>query len=72
MDNKEAMIAVDLTPREAAKAIKVSEQTLAHWRVRGEGPPYRKLGAGRSAPIRYPSDLFEAWRLAWMCKGEAA
>ena len=32
-----------LTPREAAGLLGLKEQTLAVWRLRGNGPTYRKL-----------------------------
>jgi hypothetical protein len=35
-----------LTPEELAQALRISEQTLAYWRGRGEGPPYTKAGKG--------------------------
>jgi hypothetical protein len=39
-----------LTPREAAERLRVSESWLAKARMRGDGPPYAKLGRA----IRYP------------------
>jgi hypothetical protein len=66
-------IAVDLKPSEVAAVLRVSEQTLANWRSAGTGPPYRKLSAGRSGLVRYPSDRFESWRVAQIQpSGEAA
>jgi hypothetical protein len=62
----------DLKPPEAAKRIKVSEQTLANWRSAGTGPPYRKLSPGRGGRVRYPKDALEAWLDAQMCGGDAA
>jgi predicted DNA-binding transcriptional regulator AlpA len=47
-----------LTPKEAAKVLKVSLSWLAKARMRGDGPPYIKLGK----PIRYA----EAALLQWM------
>lgn len=35
----------------------LTEHTLAQWRYRREGPPYRKLGAR----ILYPIDLLDKW-----------
>lgn len=43
----------DLTPADLAALLKVSTQTLAHWRHRGEGPPYYKLTPGRGGRVRY-------------------
>ena len=61
-----------LKPREAAERLSVDEQTLANWRWRGDGPPWRKLGEGRGAPVRYPEDGLEAWLAAQPSGGEAA
>jgi predicted DNA-binding transcriptional regulator AlpA len=47
-----------LTPKEAAKFIKFSLSWLAKARMRGDGPPYVKLGRS----IRYT----EAGLLQWM------
>jgi len=35
---------VFLTVGEAAALLRVSEITLARWRIEGRGPPYRKFG----------------------------
>jgi len=53
-----AAIIVLLTPKEAAKLLKVSLSWLAKARMRGDGPPY--IQVGRS--IRYS----EAALLQWM------
>lgn len=53
-----------LTPREIAEQLGVDERTLANWRWRGDGPPWRKLGDGRSAPVRYPEDGVSTWLAA--------
>lgn len=42
-----------LKPAEMAKALKVSESTLAQWRSSGLGPAFIKLGPGKCAPVRY-------------------
>jgi predicted DNA-binding transcriptional regulator AlpA len=47
-----------LTPRDAANFLRVSESWLAKARMRGDGPPYVKIGRS----IRY----FEAALLQWM------
>jgi predicted DNA-binding transcriptional regulator AlpA len=49
-----------LTPKEAAKLLKVSASWLAKARMRGDGPPYIKVG-GRS--VRYT----EVALIQWMC-----
>ncbi|MFA1551643.1 helix-turn-helix transcriptional regulator [Actinomadura chokoriensis] len=51
----------ELKPPEVAALVKVSEQTLANWRSRGYGPPYRKLSDGRSGRVRYRRSAVEAW-----------
>ena len=48
-----------LTPKEAAKLLKVSLSWLAKARMRGDGPPYVKVG---SRAIRY----IEAVVIQWM------
>jgi predicted DNA-binding transcriptional regulator AlpA len=63
-----APVMVLLTPREAAKVLKVSLSWLAKARMRGDGPPFIKIGRA----IRYA----EAALLQWMksrqrlCTGE--
>lgn len=47
-----------LPPEQAAAFLSLSPSTLASWRSLGAGPRFRKVGAGRSAAIRYAlSDL---------------
>jgi predicted DNA-binding transcriptional regulator AlpA len=48
-----------LTPKEAARPLKVSLSWLAKARMRGDGPPYVKLG---NRAIRYS----EAALIQWM------
>lgn len=68
-----AAVPADLTPSEVAAALRIKEQTLANWRSAGTGPPWRKLSAGRTGVIRYPSDGFETWRAGLIqTSGEAA
>ena len=38
---------------EVASRLRVSVATLSRWRRKGSGPPFVKLGAGRTAVIRY-------------------
>jgi Helix-turn-helix domain len=33
-----------LTPKESAAFLRLSDVTLARWRIEGIGPPYRKFG----------------------------
>jgi predicted DNA-binding transcriptional regulator AlpA len=49
---------VVLTPKEVARRLKVSLSWLAKARMRGDGPPFIKLGKA----IRYP----EAGLIQWM------
>jgi len=53
-----APVMVLLTPKEAAKVLKVSLSWLAKARMRGDGPPFIKVGRN----IRYA----EAALLQWM------
>ena len=46
------------TPKEAAESLRVSTSFLAKARMRGDGPPYIKIGRS----IRYP----EAALIQWM------
>ena len=46
-----------LTPKEAAKLLKVSLSWLAKARMRGDGPPYIKFGKS----IRYPEAALLEW-----------
>lgn len=58
------MTRVLLKPAEMARALKVSESTLAQWRSNGLGPVYFKLGPGKCAPVRYlPLDAYPEVRL---------
>ena len=52
-----AVIATLLTPKEAAKVLKVSLSWLAKARMRGDGPPYIKLGRS----IRYTEAALQQW-----------
>ena len=46
------------TPQEAAAYLHVALQTLAQWRWRRIGPPYRKVGPRL---VRYAQADLEAW-----------
>jgi predicted DNA-binding transcriptional regulator AlpA len=46
-----------LTPKEAAKFLRLSESFLAKARMRGDGPRYRKL----SRAVRYSMSDLVAW-----------
>ena len=57
-----------LTPREAADFLRVSESWLAKARMRGDGPPYVKVG--RSGPVAQISSATVDQRA--VAKGDAA
>jgi hypothetical protein len=46
-----------LSPKEAARALKVSPSWLAKARMRGDGPPYIKVGRS----IRYSEGTLLQW-----------
>ena len=46
-----------LTPKDAAALLKVSVSWLAKARMRGDGPPYIKIGRS----IRYSQAALEQW-----------
>lgn len=46
-----------LRDTELAKRIGISAITLRHWRLRGEGPPYYKLGSR----VLYKWSAVEEW-----------
>jgi predicted DNA-binding transcriptional regulator AlpA len=51
-----------LTPRDAAAFLRVSESWLAKARMRGDGPPYVKVGRC----VRYPESSLVRWMRAHM------
>ena len=46
-----------LTPKEAAKMLKISPSWLAKARMRGDGPPYIPVGSA----IRYAEAALQQW-----------
>ena len=50
-----------LTPEQVAEMLQVHPGTLENWRVRGEGPPFVKLGNKRRSPVRYRRKDVEDW-----------
>jgi hypothetical protein len=48
---------VNLTPKETAERLRMEEKTLANWRNKRKGPPFRKFGS----KVLYPLDLLEQW-----------
>jgi hypothetical protein len=50
-----------LTPEQAGKVLHLSARTLEGFRHTGLGPAFAKLGAGRSARVRYRREDLDAW-----------
>jgi hypothetical protein len=50
-----------LTPKQAAKYVRLSHRTLETMRTRGGGPPFAKYGEGRSARVVYRLCDLDAW-----------
>lgn len=50
-----------LTNQQTADMLGVKRNTLEIWRLQGKGPCFRKLGAGKQAPVRYVEDDVVAW-----------
>lgn len=51
------MQTLNLTPAEAAERLRIPEKTLANWRNKRVGPPFRKFGRR----VLYPLDQLEKW-----------
>lgn len=58
-----------LTDPEAAKYLSLSPQTLRNWRLRGEGPPFCRIGRRR---IAYRIVDLDAFLEAKLVGGESA
>lgn len=58
------------TPPEAAARLRRSVQTLANWRVRGYGPPWRK-DPGANGRVLYPVAGVDAWLAAGVRRSTA-
>lgn len=50
-----------LTTSEAANLLRLSVPTMERLRGTGEGPPYLKLGSGRTSRVVYEKRDVEAW-----------
>ena len=48
-----------LLPAALADELGITESALAKWRVKGDGPPFCKLG---HKLVRYPRSGVEAWK----------
>jgi hypothetical protein len=53
---------------EVAKRLKIQETTLRVWRTQKKGPPYLKLGEGKSSPIRYAEKDIQMWEKKQLIK----
>lgn len=51
---------VNLTPKEAAARLKVSEKTLSSWRQLGKGPRFFFANPDKKSSPRYPLSEIEA------------
>ena len=49
------------TRRQAAEFLGVTVKTLAEMAMHREGPPFAKLGDGKTSPVRYPLDRLREW-----------
>lgn len=47
-----------LTTKEAAERLGLNENTLAHWRRLGKGPPWVRV---ESRTVRYPEEKLTRW-----------
>ncbi len=59
--NSQSTAVTLLNQKQVAELLQMAESTLEDWRVKGEGPPFTKLGFARNAPIRYKLTDIEAW-----------
>jgi predicted DNA-binding transcriptional regulator AlpA len=57
LESKSARVEHLLTPKDAANFLRLSESWLAKGRMRGDGPPYVKLGRS----IRYGEGALVQW-----------
>ncbi len=57
-----------LTGREACQITKLSATTLAHWRLKGTGPPIYKLGRS----VRYPRAALLEWLEACLVSNDSS
>lgn len=50
-----------LNEKQLGAYLGIAARTLAWQRVAGNGPPYKKLGAGKKASVRYDLGEVSAW-----------
>jgi predicted site-specific integrase-resolvase len=60
-----------LTPKQAAAAIQVSEDTLSRWRTQGRGPAFVKLHRAKQGLVRYRMADLEKFIAAQVCTATA-
>ncbi len=53
-----------LSTRQLADRFGVQPQTIRVWRLKGYGPPYIRLGAGKSARVAYRIEDVKSWEEA--------
>lgn len=51
----------NLTPQDVASMLGMTQNGLADWRKKGEGPAWFKLSLGQSGRVRYPEKRFYAY-----------
>jgi len=61
-----------LTNQQTADMLGVRPNTLEIWRLHGKGPPFRKLGAGKQAAVRYAEVDLLAWLDGALCASTSA
>ena len=57
LENPAMTLPVVLTPKEAARSLKLSDSWLAKARMRGDGPPYIQIGRS----VRYAEAALVQW-----------
>lgn len=60
---RKSLVPILLTPDEAAEVLKVSVSWLAKARMRGDGPPYIRIGRA----IRYSETALIQWMKSRQC-----
>lgn len=61
-----------LTNQQTADLLGIKSNTLEIWRLHGKGPVFRKLGTGKSAPVRYADTDVQAWLDDHACTSTSA
>lgn len=58
MRNSSAVLVKFLTERDVADLTGAARSTLSKMRLRGDGPPFVRVGAS----VRYPEDALKEWQ----------